>query len=120
MLLNQSGANNGGNGSQQWSQSLGSMNNIEKLVYRLCSKVASINNLNNEKSRDDFLNKSYAYMVKLFCSDAYTPVYDTFEVSQKIKKKRKSIFGLLVWSVQSFVGHCNLSSCFDWSSGQPQ
>jgi len=64
-----------------------SSNNVEQLILRLCSKIASINNL-NERSKEDFLNSSYAYVVKLFCSDAYSPVYETFEVSQKIKKKR--------------------------------
>ena len=78
----------GGSSANNGSMTLGAMNNIEKLVYRLCSKVATINNL-SERARDDFLDKCYAYVVKLFCSDAYTPVYDTFEVSQKIKKKRE-------------------------------
>ena len=62
-------------------------NHIEHLIQRLCSKIASTNNL-NERSKEEFLNSSYAYVVKIFCSDAYSPVYETFEVSQKIKKKR--------------------------------
>jgi hypothetical protein len=61
---------------------------VELLVHRLCSKIASVNNL-NEKSREEFINNSYAYIVKLICSDAFLPTYDTLEVSQKIKKKRK-------------------------------
>ena len=62
-----------------------SKNNIEELILYLCQKIAANNNL-NEKIRDEFTNNSYAYMVKLFCS-ATSPIYDTFEVSQKIKKK---------------------------------
>lgn len=61
---------------------------VELLVHRLCSKIASVNNL-NEKSREEFINNSYAYIVKLICSDAFLPTYDVLEVSQKIKKKRK-------------------------------
>lgn len=61
-------------------------NDVEELVLYLCQKIASNNNL-NEKLKDEFTNNSYAYMVKLFCSDSFTPIYDTFEVSQKIKKK---------------------------------
>jgi hypothetical protein len=61
-------------------------NNVEELILYLCQKIASINSL-NEKVREEFTNNSYAYMVKLFCSDSFTPIYDSFEVSQKIKKK---------------------------------
>lgn len=61
-------------------------NNVEELILYLCQKIASVNNL-NEKVREEFTNSSYAYMVKLFCSDSFTPIYDAFEVSQKIKKK---------------------------------
>ena len=62
-----------------------SKNNVEQLIYRLCSKIASVNNL-NDKLKEEFINKSYAYLVKLFCSDAYTPTYDAFDLSHKIKK----------------------------------
>lgn len=70
-------------------KSSGELNHVENLILRLCYKIASVNNL-NEKLTEEFVNKSFAYMVKLFCSDAYSPVYDTLEVSQKIKKKRTS------------------------------
>ncbi len=61
---------------------------VELLVHRLCSKIASVNNLNFE-STEMFIVNSYAYMVKLICSDAFLSTYDVLEVSQKIKKKRK-------------------------------
>jgi hypothetical protein len=76
-----------GSHHQQSSQSAltKQRNIVEQFIYRLCSKIASVNNL-NDKIKDEFINKSYAYLVKLFCSDAYTPTYDAFEISQKIKK----------------------------------
>jgi len=67
-----------------------SHNNVEELILYLCQKIASVNNL-NEQVREEFTNNSYAYMVKLFCSDSFTPVSnDTFDVSQKIKKRLAS------------------------------
>jgi hypothetical protein len=86
-LLNASQDPNDKRYVQQQTNSLlrQSKNNIEQLIYRLCSKIASVNNL-NEKLKDEFINKSYAYLVKLFCSDAYTPTYDAFDLSHKIKK----------------------------------
>lgn len=71
--------------SQQQSSQFKARNNVEQLIFRLCSKIAAVNNL-TDRSKEDFINKSYAYLVKMFCSDAYTPTYDAFEVSQKIKK----------------------------------
>ena len=67
---------------------LAKSDSMELLIHRLCSKIASVNNL-NEKSKEDYINNSYAYIVKLICSDAFLPTYDVLEVSQKIKKKRK-------------------------------
>jgi hypothetical protein len=72
------------------SSGLNNLTGIEQLIYRLCLKIASANNLINDKARDDFINVYYPYIIKLFCSDAYTPLYDMFEVSEKIKKKRKN------------------------------
>jgi len=66
-------------------------NNVEELILHLCQKIASANNL-NESTRDEFINRSYSTMIKLFCSITYRPVYDSFEISQKIKKKRKLDF----------------------------
>ena len=63
-------------------------NNVEELILHLCHKIASVNNL-SEKARDEFINRSYSTMIKLFCSITYRPVYDSFEISQKIKNKRK-------------------------------
>jgi hypothetical protein len=60
---------------------------IEQSLLRLCTKIALMNNL-NEKNRNDFINANYAYLLKLLCSDAYTPAFDMFEVAQKIKRKR--------------------------------
>lgn len=60
-------------------------NNVEQLVHRLVLKIASVNNL-NDKLKEEFVNKKYAYIVKLFCSDAFAGVFDAFEVSEKIKK----------------------------------
>ena len=62
--------------------------NVEELIQHLCTKIASTNNL-NDKYRDDFINKSYCTMIKLFCSITYRPGYDSFEISQKIKNKRE-------------------------------
>jgi hypothetical protein len=87
-LLNASQDHSNDKRYQQSQQSKHSKNNIEQLIYRLCSKIASVNNL-NDKLREDFINKSYAYLVKLFCSDAYTQTYDAFDLSQKIKKHCK-------------------------------
>ena len=66
----------------------GNKNNVEELIFSLCSKIASSSQLGDE-IKAEFTNSSYAYMLKLFCSDAYTPSLDTFEVSHKIKKKCK-------------------------------
>ena len=63
-------------------------NNVEELIFSLCSKIASSSQLGDE-IKAEFTSSSYAYMLKLFCSDAYTPSLDTFEVSHKIKKKCK-------------------------------
>ena len=71
--------------SQVGSHSRG--NNVEELVLHLCQKIASANNL-NEITREEFINRSYSTMIKIFCSITYTPVDDTFEISQKIKNKR--------------------------------
>jgi hypothetical protein len=68
-----------------------SSNNINDLVLNLCSKIASTNNL-NDQIKEDFVKNNYSYIVKLFGSDSYCPVYDAFEVSQKIKKKRCYFF----------------------------
>jgi hypothetical protein len=82
-------------GSQQQHGKPSQMSPIEQLIYRLCQKIAVMNNL-NEKTRDEFVNPKYGYLIKLFCSDAYSPVYDAFEVSEKIRKKRKNIEFLLI------------------------
>ena len=67
---------------------------IEQLTHRLCVKIASVNNL-NEKARDELVNARYHYLIKLFSSDAYaSQAYDTFEVAEKIKKKRKPLKSL--------------------------
>lgn len=60
--------------------------NEEELIMHLCSKIANFNNL-NEIYREDFINKSYSNMIKLFCSITYRPVNDSFEIAQKIKNK---------------------------------
>jgi len=60
--------------------------NVEELIMHLCSKIAISNNL-NEIYQEDFINRSYSNMIKLFCSITYRPVNDSFEITQKIKNK---------------------------------
>jgi hypothetical protein len=64
---------------------------IEQLIYRLCLKIAAANNL-TDRTRDEFVSTKYTYLIKLFCSDAYSPVYDAFEISEKIRKKRVTFY----------------------------
>lgn len=60
----------------------------EQLILRLCTKLATNSNVNPSK-RDQFITSANRYLIKLFSSNTYTPVYDYLEISQKIKKKCK-------------------------------
>lgn len=60
------------------------------LMHRLVTKLAAQNISSDvtEKKRQEFVNKSYAYLNKVLGSDSFTTSYDSFEISEKIKKKR--------------------------------
>lgn len=60
------------------------------LIHRLVTKLAAQNVSSDvtEKKRQEFVNKSYAYLNKVLGSDSFTTSYDSFEISEKIKKKR--------------------------------
>ena len=62
--------------------------NTQIVLIRLCNKIASLNNL-NDKSKEDFIDSSYGYIVKAVCSDSYSPAYESMEIAQKIKRQRK-------------------------------
>lgn len=62
------------------------MTSLEQLIYRLCVKLAASNNL-NDKFKEQFVNTSFPYLIKLLASDSYSPVCDRLEISEKIKKK---------------------------------
>ena len=63
-----------------------STTSTEQLVNRLVTKIALNSNIIVTK-RDDFINSNIQYLTKLLCSQTYAPIYDYFEIGQKIKKK---------------------------------
>jgi hypothetical protein len=65
--------------------------NTQLVIVRLCTKIAALNNL-NDKDKEEFIDSSYRFMLKTFCSDAYSPAYESFEISQKIKRQCKTNF----------------------------
>ena len=64
--------------------------NIEQLINRLVSKLTSNSNVSTAKI-DEFINSNIQYLIKLFSSSTFIPIYDNLEISQKIKKKRKHL-----------------------------
>ncbi|RNA07269.1 gamma-tubulin complex component 3 -like protein [Brachionus plicatilis] len=61
-------------------------NNVEQLIFRLLSKIASTYNL-NEQVRYKFVKDQFTYVGKLLSYDAYSSSKDTLEIAARIKKK---------------------------------
>jgi hypothetical protein len=81
--INGSGLNNNNNDAE-----IVATTSTEQLINRLVTKIALNSNI-NPASRDTFINSYIQYLVRLFSSQTYTPVYDYFEIGQKLKKKCK-------------------------------
>jgi hypothetical protein len=86
--LRNSSVNLNGSNDNLSATSSTSTTSTEQLIYRLCSKLTSNSNIKLGK-RDEFINSKYQFVIKLFCSQTFTPVYDYLELTQKIKKKCK-------------------------------
>lgn len=71
-----------------------SSNNVEQLIFRLLSKIASTYNL-EEQVREKFIKDQYTYVGKLLSYDAYSSSKDTLEIAARIKKKRSHLFFLI-------------------------
>ena len=95
------------------STSVTNRTNVEELIYHLCAKIASASNVDS-RHRDDFINKSYSNMIRLFCSITYCPTHDLLETSQRIKNKRelRHLFNILKFSlIFNFKISCSIESC---------
>lgn len=66
-------------------------NNIEQLIFRLLSKIASTYNL-EEQVKHKFIKDQYTYVGKLLSYDAYSSSQDTLEIAARIKKKCSRFF----------------------------
>ena len=73
-------------GQPQSSSHMTTQTNTQQVIVRLCTKIAALNNLNG-KLKEDFVDSSYNFLTKTICSDAYSPTYEPFEISQKIKRQ---------------------------------
>lgn len=83
-------SSNANTANNSFSLSTSNKSTNEQLIHRLVAKISSLNNL-NDKAKDEFVKRNYAYAIRLFSSDSFAPIYDSFEVSEKIKKKCKKI-----------------------------
>jgi hypothetical protein len=82
--INGSGLNNKNNNDAE----IVATTSTEQLINRLVTKLALNSNI-NPASREAFINSNIQYLFRLFSSQTYTPVYDYFEIGQKLKKKCK-------------------------------
>lgn len=97
-MNNSNGSNTNGNAAKASSNHHQTTNNtansssssIDHLMNRLVTKICAQNSPSNvgENKKQEFISQKVAFLSKLFRTDSFTTNADSFELTEKFKKKR--------------------------------